>query len=100
LRFGSIKLQNLHIRATKNSHMGATSITAKACACVAPLERKEASMLRKIIISAAVAAGLMATPAFAQSFSHDFGSGNVSAKAPTMTAGGAYAYAGHHWQHR
>ena len=51
-------------------------------------------MLRRIILSAAVA-GLLASPAFAQSFSHDFGSGNVSVSThggTAMTSGAAYAW--------
>lgn len=51
-------------------------------------------MLRRIILSAAVA-GLLASPAFAQSFSHDFGSGNVSAMTHAgtpMSGGSAYAW--------
>lgn len=54
-------------------------------------------MLRKIILSAAVI-GALATPALAQSFSHDFGSGNLTARTHTS---GVYAYAGpaHAWHH-
>lgn len=50
-------------------------------------------MLRRMILTAAVV-GLLATPALAQSYSHDFGSGNVSAAGHggTMTARAAHAW--------
>jgi hypothetical protein len=54
--------------------------------------------MKKLIIAAALLVGI-AAPAFAQSYSRDFGSGNVHAGPSTSAPGYAYAPAPHRTLH-